>query len=212
MTQLCQIRYTAGITTRVNKVALTVGVHNLVISAQDSGIGGVYPLKAATANVAVTVLGLNLPPVWASGSISRPAAAEGAAYAATLVGAVSDPNAVTGDTVSFSKLSGPSWLVVSADGSLTGTPSNTDIGANVFNIRASDDYGLTADASLTIDVANVAPVAAGAAYSCPVDGAVNQVAIATDVGSTVLSYTVVRQPASGSTNIQTTHTPSRVYS
>jgi len=38
---------------------------------------------------------------------------------------------------SFSKVSGPAWLVVAADGALTGTPTGADVGTNVFTLCAS---------------------------------------------------------------------------
>ncbi|MGC4013794.1 MAG: endonuclease/exonuclease/phosphatase family protein [Luteolibacter sp.] len=72
----------------------------------------------------------------------------GSAYSGRISAYVSDP----GDVLSFEKISGPSWLVVSADGGLTGTPAATDAGLARFTLRARDLAGHTADAMLEIEV------------------------------------------------------------
>lgn len=93
----------------------------------------------------------NRPPSFASGVITRPAAAaERSLAAASLSGSASDPDA--GDTLVFSKVSGPSWLTVSADGALGGTPARLDIGMNLFGVRVADAAGLAAEAILRIEV------------------------------------------------------------
>jgi len=62
---------------------------------------------------------------------------------------VYEPN---GDPVTFSKVSGPDWLKVSADGSFSGTPSPEDAGKTVtFTVRAADvDGSDTATYSLEV--------------------------------------------------------------
>lgn len=56
-----------------------------------------------------------------------------------------------GDPLVFSKVSGPLWLQISADGTLSGTPSAADIGTNNFVVQVSDG-GLTSSADLIIQV------------------------------------------------------------
>ena len=65
-----------------------------------------------------------------------------------------------GDTRTFSKINGPGWLTVAANGTLGGLPSNSDTGPNSFTVRVTDAAGLFDEASLNIAVANVndAPV------------------------------------------------------
>jgi hypothetical protein len=54
--------------------------------------------------------------------------------------------------LTFSKASGPAWLVVAANGTLSGTPGTSDAGTNNFTVRVSDAAGASAFASLTIKV------------------------------------------------------------
>ena len=64
-------------------------------------------------------------------------AVEGVAYSSTL-----SDNLVAFDAsqLTFSKLTGPGWLTVAADGTLGGTPSASDIGLNSFTIQVADDF------------------------------------------------------------------------
>jgi hypothetical protein len=45
-----------------------------------------------------------------------------------------------GDTIKFTKLSGPAWLSISPTGAVLGTPSITDLGKNDFVFAISDPY------------------------------------------------------------------------
>jgi len=60
-----------------------------------------------------------------------------------------------GDTLTFSKVSGPGWLTVAGDGLLSGTPSDLDVGENIFTVQVQDDGGLFDTADMTIEVANI---------------------------------------------------------
>ena len=66
----------------------------------------------------------------------------------------SDPNA---DTMTFSKLSGPSWLGLAANGLLSGTPLSSDTGTNVFLVRVSDPAGAFSTATMNL-VVGAAPL------------------------------------------------------
>jgi hypothetical protein len=71
-------------------------------------------------------------------------------YTGSLVGSASDPD---GDSVlTYSLLSGPEWLTVDSDGSLSGTPGSSSIGANTWTVQVSDDFGSTATSTLNIAV------------------------------------------------------------
>jgi hypothetical protein len=76
-------------------------------------------------------------------------AVEGTAYSSTL-----SDNLVAFDAsqLTFSKLTGPGWLTVAADGSLGGTPSASDIGLSVFTIQVEDGFGHSDQASVNIAV------------------------------------------------------------
>ena len=109
----------------------------------------------ATATVTVTNTPVNDSPTFTADPIDGVDAAEGHAYAGTLAGSAGDIDA--GDTLSYSKTGGPSWLAIAADGSLTGTPAGGDVGPNSFTIRATDGGGAHAEATLLITVAATDP-------------------------------------------------------
>lgn len=94
----------------------------------------------------------NKAPVFASNPFSAANATEDAAYAGSMAGAATDPNET--DSVTYSKVGGPSWLSVAGDGSLAGTPGNSDVGVNTFTVRATDGVGLYTNAILTVSVTN----------------------------------------------------------
>ena len=139
-----------GAITIANPAPLANGDVTLQVSAQDSGLGATYPLATATASVVVRVSGFNVAPVFATNPVSKPNATEDLSYSQTLAGSATDANA--GDTVTYSKISGPSWLNVAANGVLTGTPLEANTGANAFVVRATDGGGLFAEATLNIQV------------------------------------------------------------
>jgi hypothetical protein len=100
----------------------------------------------------------NRAPAFTADPIVKLAATEDAAYSGSLAADASDPD--FGDTRTFAKISGPSWLSVATDGSLSGIPSNSDVGSNSFTVRVTDAAGLSDDAALSVTVtnANDAPV------------------------------------------------------
>ncbi|MBN8458866.1 MAG: cadherin domain-containing protein [Verrucomicrobia bacterium] len=147
-----------GTVTVTNPVWLGNGTVNLQVAAQDGGLSGAYPLKSSTATVTITVTGSNSAPSFVSNPITRPAATEDSAYSASVATLASDPN--PGDTLTFSKTSGPSWLTVASNGSLSGTPLDADTGANGFVVRVTDNIGAFSETTLNITVngVNHAPV------------------------------------------------------
>ncbi|MFM7102305.1 MAG: autotransporter-associated beta strand repeat-containing protein, partial [Verrucomicrobiota bacterium] len=80
-----------------------------------------------------------------------------AAYSASLAASASDANQLAGDTLAFGKVSGPAWLSVSAAGALSGTPSSSDVGTNLFTVRVTDSTARSADATLVVEVVASAP-------------------------------------------------------
>ena len=57
-------------------------------------------------------------------------------YAGDISGEANDPD---GDPMVFSKVDGPDWLVVAADGTLSGMPDSGDVGMNVFTVGVTDN-------------------------------------------------------------------------
>ena len=104
--------------------------------------------------LSIEVENRNDPPQFATASISGPAATEDEPCLGSIAGLASDPDA--GDSRVFSRIEGPSWLAVAPDGSLSGTPQNAAVGANLFTVRVTDAAGAFAEATLVIAVANAA--------------------------------------------------------
>ena len=98
-----------------------------------------------------TVTAVNDAPVFTVASFTAADASEGVAYTGqSLAGQATDADA--GDTIIYSKVSGPAWLVVAPDGTLSGTPPSGSAGLNSFVVRATDSNSATADATLQITV------------------------------------------------------------
>lgn len=92
----------------------------------------------------------NYPPAFTSDPINKPACLPGKAYSGSLIYNAGDID--TGDTLTFSKVSGPAWLTVSGDGTLSGTPGVDDVGVNSFTVRVTDNSDASDDATLNITV------------------------------------------------------------
>jgi hypothetical protein len=61
--------------------------------------------------------------------------------------------------LTFVKVSGPAWLTVATDGTLSGTPALADIGANVFTVSLADTNGWSSTATMTIAVVPLPSIA-----------------------------------------------------
>jgi hypothetical protein len=118
-----------------------IGFNAFVVSARDA---------FGASNTASLFINVNGAPSFTSNPLNFPSATPGQPYAGSIASSATDPN---GDTLSFSKTSGPTWLSVATDGTLSGTPAAADVGANVFGVRVTDPGGLFADATLNISVA-----------------------------------------------------------
>lgn len=91
---------------------------------------------------------VNQAPVFAGNPINKSAGVIGVAYSGSLSSDASDPNPT--DTLTFSKTSGPAWLTVASNGTLSGTPPAGSSGTNAFTVRATDPGGLFAESMLNI--------------------------------------------------------------
>jgi arylsulfatase A-like enzyme len=79
--------------------------------------------------------GGNNAPVFTSNPVVEANAAENAAYSGTIADNATDADS---DPLSFSKISGPSWLAVGSNGGLSGTPGAVDVGLNSWMVQVSD--------------------------------------------------------------------------
>jgi len=101
----------------------------------------------------------NSAPVFTVKPISRPNAGAGVVYSNTLAGSATDVN---GDPLTYSKLSGPVWLNVATNGTLSGTPTAADVGTNVFTVKVADTSAAFDTATLNIVVLSAYTVWANA--------------------------------------------------
>ncbi|MCE5185117.1 MAG: discoidin domain-containing protein [Planctomycetaceae bacterium] len=92
-------------------------------------------------------------PMFLNNSLSKSLAVENCPYSDTLSYDVFDPDAC--DALTFSKEAGPAWLAVSAEGTLSGTPSDPDVGENMFTVQVTDSVGFFNIVELVINVAGV---------------------------------------------------------
>jgi len=97
----------------------------------------------------VSALVTNLAPQFVTNLIySTVLSTQTLAYSSSIAGQAIDPNPVS--ALTYSKLSGPAWLNVAADGTLTGTPTPSDGGTNIFVVRATESAGASAYAGLSL--------------------------------------------------------------
>ena len=119
---------------------------------------------SALATVSITVVPPNLPPAAVGDSYSVSWNRTLQVAAPGVLGNDSDPN---GDPLTAVWESGPSngSLTLYANGSFSYTPTTSFVGSDTFRYRASDGAILSEIATVTIDVVNQAPVAAGDSYT-----------------------------------------------
>jgi len=103
------------------------------------------------------------PPRFATSPFTEPAALANVPYAGSLADQVTDTNA--NELLVFTKLSGPAWIVIAADGTLTGLPGPGDLGTNTFTVRVVDSTGFSADAQGRIFVASPPAIVPGATFA-----------------------------------------------
>jgi hypothetical protein len=125
---------------------------DLFAGTTNATVGGAFSLTVAGLAVNAFRFAPNTAPVFRSGSLSTPAATAGTAYSASIAADASDADVPYGDVLTFTKASGPAWLTIAANGALSGTPSATNAGGNVFVFQATDLEGLYATATLTVQV------------------------------------------------------------
>lgn len=93
------------------------------------------------------------PPAFTSGTISLGPASRGVAFTGTLAGTATDADA--GDTITYSKTSGPAWLQIAANGTLSGTPTFPYQAPQEFVVAVTDSRGNVNYAVLNITLAEL---------------------------------------------------------
>lgn len=110
-------------------------------------------------HVVATAISLvpNWPPTFTANPFSEPGIMAGQNYSANISTNATDLN---GDPLTFAKVSGPTWLTVTAAGGLSGTPLSPDVGADGFVVSVTDPGGLSSTATLNINVLAAPPIIA----------------------------------------------------
>jgi large repetitive protein len=123
-----------------------LGANSFVVRVTDSAKASAWVV------LAITVTSSNKAPVFLVDPIIGASGSEESAYeGGSIAGTAEDPDA--GDTITFMKIAGPDWLIVSGTGDLSGTPPAGSAGSQGFTVRATDMAGASADASLQIEIA-----------------------------------------------------------
>lgn len=94
---------------------------------------------------------VNQSPAFTVNPIVKTAAIRGQSYSGTLAGSATDPDNSAASLV-FAKTAGPGWLKVAANGTLSGTPGEGDIGSDPFTVSVKDPALATATATLVLPV------------------------------------------------------------
>lgn len=92
----------------------------------------------------------NFAPVFTNDPVTKPSVLYGNTFNDSLIYNAGDIDADA--LLTFSKVDGPSWLTVAADGTLSGTPSICDLGVNSFTVRVTDPVGADGETTLNIRV------------------------------------------------------------
>ncbi len=112
-------------------------------------------INSTAATVSITITGPVFVPGNSAPAFTGPVIADSAQeekfYQGQLI--AHDPN--PDDILTFSKLSGPAWLTVTASGTLIGTPLNAHVGTNTFSVKVTDQHDASATATVVLTVANI---------------------------------------------------------
>ncbi len=131
--------------------AEALGDNKVVVRVDDQNGG------TADVDVFINVTNINDPPFWTVNPVLLLNGPEKSQYTADLAPFAKDPD--PGDSLTFTKISGPTWATISTLGAVTGTPQRADVGVNTIRVRVRDLGGLTADVDvkITVDKVNIAP-------------------------------------------------------
>ena len=112
----------------------------------------------ATTTVVINVLAVvHHPPVWTLDPIPLGTILVGSNFTFDLSKYANDPD---GNPLTFSMVSGPGWLTVSAAGMASGTPAASNVGAFTAVFEAADPYGNATAGGFGTVVMNVNPIIA----------------------------------------------------
>jgi len=149
-----------------------------------------------TATITIQITGVNDPPIASDSSFT---VGEDSAYTGVLNSATDvDNSSLTYEVIHDSEHGA---LTLSSDGSVAYTPNGNFYGTDRFTYRAYDGYiySNTATVIITVTPVNDAPTAANETIYLDEGNTLHGVLKASDLENNALTYTVLTQPASGST-------------
>jgi hypothetical protein len=165
-----------------------IGTNSFVVRVVDTAS------QSNSATMLIPVQGL---PTFPTNPFVEPQANVGQAYSGSISNSATDPD---GSTLSYTKTSGPAWLNIALDGTLSGTPGSGDIGTNSFGVFASAPNGQGASATMLLNV-NGAPSFITNPFSIPdvtagqsISGTIATNATDPNPGD-ILTFAVVSGPA-----------------
>lgn len=118
----------------------------------------------AKQGIVLTQVVINMAPTFESDPVVESSATEGGAYSGSLADNASDDDS---DPLSFSKVSGPTWLTVATNGNLSGTPAAGDVDLNAWTVAVTD--GMDTNSAILQITVDAAPVGGGTGAFNPVD-------------------------------------------
>ncbi len=137
-----------------------IGMNAFVVSLTDTN--GVF--TSASMNLVVSP---DPPATFVNNPFTESWANVDQAYAASIATNASAPYLGAGDSLTFAKLSGPSWLNVAANGTVSGTPDGFNAGTNSFLVSVADLGGGSNIATFFVYV-NSAPMFSPQNFAKPV--------------------------------------------
>ncbi len=139
----------------------------------------------------------NYAPVFVSDPVNELDGQENLAYSGTIADDASDPDS---DPLTFSRVSGPTWLSVASDGTLSGMPGSSHLGLNSFTVQVDAKGGSdTTTLRILVNAApDMTPPAAPTGLSAVADIGSISLDWADNTEGDLASYTVYRGTTSES--------------
>jgi hypothetical protein len=119
------------------------GTNRFVVSVTDLG---------GSSNTASLTIYVASAPTFVPASFVKSPAVVGVDYFGTIATYPVDPDLSAGDGLEFYKVTGPVWLSVATDGTLSGTPARTDVGTESFFVLVVDSQDLAGVGTMTLTV------------------------------------------------------------
>lgn len=134
------------------------GIIDLALDTPHAGTGfGVYSTESGNGPELRVIAGTraNIPPSFANDPIILPSTQYGQPFSASLLNEIIHPDI---DPLSYT-LSGPSWLSIDANATVSGTPQGSDLGLNTFTLEVADsETNVTATVEIQVFGNNYPPV------------------------------------------------------